>query len=226
MSSSASPTPSLGKATDDLRYASTGKSSVAPTMKSIDALVTDQNPDSAASRRCEAWRDQLIETSPRIRTLLASLAASKCPLTPSRHITFVNCGPTLAGGFGPAVGIQLCANVLQSRQHLEDTLAHELVHAYDFCTRDVRLEDIRHHACTEIRAASLSGDCEWGREIKRGNLGFFGQFEKCVKRRAALAIAFNPSCKGPAHARAVVDEVFPSCIDDTAPFTKDNIVDM
>jgi hypothetical protein len=41
----------------------------------------------------------------------------------------------------------------------ELTLTHELVHAYDHCRAYVDWSNCVHHACSEIRAANLSGDC-------------------------------------------------------------------
>jgi hypothetical protein len=41
----------------------------------------------------------------------------------------------------------------------ELTLTHELVHAYDHCRAYVDWSNCVHHACSEVRAANLSGDC-------------------------------------------------------------------
>ncbi|GLI68677.1 hypothetical protein VaNZ11_013163 [Volvox africanus] len=80
-----------------------------------------------------------------------------------------------------------------------------------------------HHACTEIRAANLSGDCSLLQELLRGNLpllplGWAAQQRACVARRAALSVAMNPTCDGPDAAAAVVEEMMPACLADTAPF--------
>jgi inner membrane protease ATP23 len=40
------------------------------------------------------------------------------------------------------------------------TLTHELVHAYDHCRAYVDWTNCVHHACSEVRAANLSGDCK------------------------------------------------------------------
>ena len=40
------------------------------------------------------------------------------------------------------------------------TLTHELVHAYDHCRAYVDWSNCVHHACSEVRAANLSGDCK------------------------------------------------------------------
>ena len=41
----------------------------------------------------------------------------------------------------------------------ELTLTHELIHAYDHCRAYMNWSNCVHHACSEIRAANLSGDC-------------------------------------------------------------------
>ena len=42
----------------------------------------------------------------------------------------------------------------------------------------------------------------------------------CVKRRAELSVAMNPSCSSQWKARAAVDRVFDRCFADTAPFDR------
>ena len=58
-----------------------------------------------------------------------------------------------SGGFSPNHGILLCANEVRNRGHLEDTMAHEMVHAYDHLRWKVDWvgkKDLRHAACTEV----------------------------------------------------------------------------
>ena len=44
---------------------------------------------------------------------------------------------------------------------MENMLAHELIHAYDVhARRNMNWMDLKHHACSEVRAANLS-DCHW-----------------------------------------------------------------
>ena len=86
-----------------------------------------------------------------------------------------------AGKFDPHSGrIEICEEAIQSVSHVEDTLSHELIHAYDHCRIEwqedsnllcigIVFVDLRHLACSEIRAANLSGDCKWSREFMRGN---------------------------------------------------------
>jgi inner membrane protease ATP23 len=117
----------------------------------------------------------------------------------------------------------LCHNRIQHAREVELALTHELVHAYDFCrARDLDLRDCRHHACTEVRAAALSGDCSFSQELLRGNLSesLVGQYKRCVRRRAAMSVAMNPHCSGPGEAEAAVAAVLPQCFRDTDPWPR------
>ena len=46
-------------------------------------------------------------------------------------------------------------------------VAHELVHAFDSCRAALDARDCAHVACTEVRAANLSGDCDFSVELAR-----------------------------------------------------------
>jgi mitochondrial inner membrane protease ATP23 len=129
------------------------------------------------------------------------------------------CDTMRAGGFSPDHGILLCSNYMMSKGHAEDTLAHEMVHAWDHLRFKVDWSNIRHHACSEIRASSLSGECRWTREtFTRGIWDYTAHHQECVRRRAALSVRAHPDCKDEEHAKKVVNEVFDSCFADTRPF--------
>ena len=124
-----------------------------------------------------------------------------------------------SGGFDTNYGILVCANKLRNRGHLEDTLAHEMVHAYDHMRFKLDPYDLRHAACMEIRASALSGECRWTREFfTRGQWNITQQLQECVRRRAALSVAGRPSCKDDVQAARVVNEVWDSCFNDTRPY--------
>ena len=74
--------------------------------------------------------------------------------------------------------------------------------------------------CAQVRAANLSGDCSFGQELLRGNLGVRGQQRACVRRRAELSVALNPACSRSGAARAAVDGCLDECLADTAPFER------
>jgi len=96
--------------------------------------------------------------------------------------------------------------------------------------RSLDWADCDHHACSEVRAAALSGDCSFGAEASRGNWGLRAQAQACARRRAALSVAMNPACGGgggafgsrggDGKAREAVDRVFAACFADTAPFDR------
>lgn len=141
-----------------------------------------------------------------------------CP-TPREFFRVEECGESTTGGFRPGEGVTLCRNNLYGGRDVDDLLAHELVHAYDHCrAKDLDWAKCEHHACSEVRAAALSGDCDFGNEFARGHWRVKGQLRRCARRRAELSVALNPYCASPGRAEAAVDRVFERCLRDTAPF--------
>ncbi|ERT00754.1 uncharacterized protein SPSK_07840 [Sporothrix schenckii 1099-18] len=183
-------------------------------------------------KRCEDARDYMLKYSPIVRFMAekttqlgghkldsSNIVCARCPArvteTPEGELRIVRQG----GGFHPDYGILLCANEMRDRKHLEDNLAHELVHAYDHLRWKVDWDDLRHAACSEIRASMLSGECRWTREsITRGNWTLTQQFQRCVRMRAIQSLTARPRCKDDVHATKVVNEVWDSCFSDTRPF--------
>ena len=198
-----------------------------------------QTPEEeSAQRRCEQWKDDLLRSSPMVRFMVRRLTLVACnPLTPrgTDDVGELNappkrliapCPPDIAGGFSPSppgrppseAGLLLCANRIFSKAHLEDTLAHEMIHWWDHCRFHVDWSNLRQHACSEIRAASLSGDCRWTRELQRRHFKFIKQHQECTRRRAILSVKSNPACPDEAAAEHAVDDVWGSCFHDTRPF--------
>lgn len=100
-------------------------------------------------------------------------------------------------------------------------MSHELVHAYDDCRVAVDRNDLRHIACTEIRAANLSGDCDFSEEISRSGFRFevAGLQQKCVRKRTVQSLEMNTATgMSREEIERVVDHVFPACYKDTSPF--------
>ncbi|KAH8150369.1 uncharacterized protein LAJ45_05580 [Morchella importuna] len=170
-------------------------------------------------RRCEKNRDYLLRYSPIVRFMLKSVQQVGGDLS-AENIKCLPCdGALRTGGFSPQYGIMLCQNRLD-RGRMEDTLAHEMVHAYDHLRFNVNWDDLKHHACSEIRASSLSGECRWTREaFTRGVWDFTQQHQACVRRRATISVSLHPKCKDDAEAAKIVDMVFDSCFADTRPFS-------
>ncbi|EGN93536.1 hypothetical protein SERLA73DRAFT_115543 [Serpula lacrymans var. lacrymans S7.3] len=168
-------------------------------------------------RNCEKWKNELMNYSPSVVFMLKHLKMSGCPVSPS-NIACAPCDMTRSGGFHPAGAIILCQGHFMDKKHMEDTLTHELIHMYDHCKFNVDWYNLRHHACSEIRANSLSGDCRFMRELGRGFVAFSKQHQACVRRRAVLSVRVNPSCPDEAAAERAVNEVWESCFNDTRPF--------
>ena len=119
-------------------------------------------------------------------------------------------------------GVVLCQEVVDDPRVPESlvrrTLLHEFIHAYDDCRVNVDYSNLEHVACTEVRAAMLSGDCDFWTEVQRRNVGFKSQGARCARRRAEISVATNPACASAEQARLAVDAVFERCFQDTAPF--------
>ncbi|KAJ6298678.1 hypothetical protein OIU76_019769 [Salix suchowensis] len=71
--------------------------------------------------------------------------------------------------------IMVCSNHMITQDDVNQVVKHELIHAYDDC-RAANLDwaDCAHHACSEIRAGHLSGDCHYKRELLRGYMKLRG----------------------------------------------------
>ncbi|KAF0981062.1 hypothetical protein FDP41_012850 [Naegleria fowleri] len=119
-------------------------------------------------------------------------------------------------------GILLCEDVMDRYSKADDktVILHELIHAFDDCRAMVNWKSCEQMACAEIRASSLSGECGFLYETKRGNVGSLrGQFMNCVKRRATLSLNHSSVCHGENNSKTV-EQVFQKCFNDTEPFIK------
>lgn len=195
-----------------------------PTTREAYFRTKDTLHEARDCARCDADKAWLFAYSPIIRFLkhnldLLSPASGEATIT-AANVRCRRCTTSQSGGFDPEYGILVCANHLRNRGHLEDTLAHEMVHAYDHLRFKLDPYDLRHAACMEIRASTLSGECRWTREFfTRGQWSLTQQLQECVRRRAALSVANRPACGGDmVKAERVVSEVWDSCFNDTRPF--------
>ena len=104
--------------------------------------------------------------------LMDALRQAGCPVS-SGQIDCIQCDDATEGARYDVTNkrITLCQNYIQSGTQVEDALSHELIHAYDDCrVKDFDQRNCKQVACSEIRAANLSGDCKWTREMLRGNV--------------------------------------------------------
>ncbi|KAI2637451.1 peptidase M76 family-domain-containing protein [Xylaria nigripes] len=179
---------------------------------------------------CEKWRDFALQHAPTVVFLRQKIEALNGKIDAS-NVVCARCPTRLtedgqvhlqSGGFDPRSGILICANQISSRSHMEDTLAHEMVHAWDHLRWKmdwVGDKDLKHAACTEIRASMLSGECRWTKEaFTRGNWKLTQQFQDCVRKRAVQSLLARPRCKDDVQAVKAVNQVWDSCFSDTRPF--------
>jgi inner membrane protease ATP23 len=168
--------------------------------------------------RCEKNKEWSMNFSPTVRFLMEQVQRAGGNMN-KNSILCGHCDEMKAGGFNPELGILICQNRIFDKLKFEDTLAHELIHAYDHCKFNVDWGDLRHHACSEIRASSLSGECRAMNQLVRNNIMKFSKgHQECVKRRATISVRGNPNCKSEEQAAKVVDQVFDSCFADSRPF--------
>ena len=160
---------------------------------------------SEAFNKCETVKNRAITQCPRVVFLLEAIRKLGCNVGDAPEKTFVSCtklDETKAGGFqlqgseDPHIFLSEDIAVSLGARQVEQTLVHELVHAFDQCRAKVTWENLLHHACTEVRASALSGECDLVEEVNRGIMRKIGgQGEACVRRRAELSVAMNPSCR-------------------------------
>ncbi|KAK3285345.1 hypothetical protein CYMTET_7047 [Cymbomonas tetramitiformis] len=169
--------------------------------------------------KCDKALDYAMARNPMVKFMIDAMEKSGCKIDKS-FFTVQNCGSSkFVGGFELPAGILLCSDAFVSQEQLDHTVTHELIHAFDHCrAKNLDWYDCRHHACSEVRAAALSGDCNWKQEVYRQNFGLKAQHQACVKRRAELSLKINPYCKD--IAKKAVEEVFDTCYRDTAPFDR------
>ncbi|KAM9704961.1 mitochondrial inner membrane protease ATP23 homolog isoform 2-T2 [Menidia menidia] len=114
--------------------------------------------------------------------------------------------------------IVLCQNNIHQQPHMTRVVTHELVHAFDHCRAHVHwFSDLRHLACSEVRAANLSGDCSFSTEAGRLNFGLKQHHQACVRGRALRSILTVRKISRE-EAERIVDQVFQSCFNDHEPF--------
>jgi inner membrane protease ATP23 len=107
-------------------------------------------------KRCESQRDWLLQYSPIIRFMSDNIKQLGGDLG-KHNMRCRRCETGMQGGFDPRYGIKLCANYVDTKSQMEDTMAHEMVHAYDHLRFKVDWEskDLKHVACTEVSICEL-----------------------------------------------------------------------
>ncbi|KAF2075620.1 hypothetical protein CYY_003088 [Polysphondylium violaceum] len=156
---------------------------------------------------------KVLKESPVLKYIIKDMVRLGC-LPP-----IIKCAPCKEESFGyfePEEGIVICDNIQNFPQNIRNTVVHEMVHAYDMCKVKLDTFNCQHLACTEIRAANLSGDCKWEMELIRGQSSIFNHLKECTKRRAVGSLQTNPLCRD--IAQKSVDLAWDKCNVDYSPF--------
>ncbi|KAF2308423.1 hypothetical protein GH714_009512 [Hevea brasiliensis] len=116
---------------------------------------------------CQDMIRRSLRTS-KVKFLKEHLEKAGCGVG-DNFIKAVNCDKNISGGYVRGEGIIVCSNQMNIQDEVNQVVIHELIHAYDDC-RAANLDwaTCAHHACSEIRAGHLSGDCHYKRELLRG----------------------------------------------------------
>lgn len=182
----------------------------------IGLKLSSEEQDKEDHRRCQNIIDTLLEQSPMVQYLLTGLKKAQCPID-RQSFQCVPCDHPSTGFFSPSTGVSLCQNFIVNKRQVEETISHELIHAYDYCTREFDYNNCSQVACSEIRAAALSGDCRWINEFMRGHYTLGNQYKECVRRRALMSIESLPICKDKNPSK-LIDSILDLCMSDTRPF--------
>ncbi|XP_032361116.1 mitochondrial inner membrane protease ATP23 homolog [Etheostoma spectabile] len=171
------------------------------------------------NHKCQVMLQFAMETSPYAKLLLSAMQSSGCKVLKERHFSCEDCDGTVSGGFdAESSQIVLCQNNIHQQSHMNRVVTHELIHAFDHCRAHVDwFNNFRHLACSEIRAANLSGDCSFSNEVSRFNFGLKEHHQECVRGRALRSILAVRKISRE-EAEKIVDEVFHTCFNDHEPF--------
>ena len=171
------------------------------------------------------------KSSPFIDLLLHALSDAGCPLKPEHHISIEDCDKrhNIIGAFDSFNNqIVLCRNRINQLQtsnkvtSVQQTLSHELIHAYDHCRADVDFyNNPAHMMCSEIRAAALSGECMFRKNFVEATLsGLKSYHQTCVKRTALASFrALHPQWNQD-KSQMLLEKIFFNCYNDTSPFDR------
>ncbi|KAL1507253.1 hypothetical protein AB1Y20_008102 [Prymnesium parvum] len=189
-----------------------------------EAIEAEQG-DPYEKSRCQELVSKAFVRCPKIRVLADALSA--LGVEKDKLVHCIHCPSSeAAGGYMPSQReVVLCQQwVSREPSEVENTLAHEMIHAYDDARAFIDWNNLTQHACTEIRAAHISGDCSFRRELDRGNL--FTQYiagagDRCVRRRAELSLTM--SCGDADAAHAAVNRAWKVCRNDFAPFERGQV---
>ncbi|TYZ57738.1 hypothetical protein PybrP1_001236 [[Pythium] brassicae (nom. inval.)] len=123
----------------------------------------------------------------------------------------------------PPPTVVFCANRLHSEREVEETMVHELIHAYDFTVRKMDLTKSDLLACSEIRSARES-ECFQKATLLAAllpDVEFFNKSSRWLHMRCVREHAVRSTqSMFPVEAQSEVDKMFTQCYADNSPFER------
>ncbi|KAE9590253.1 hypothetical protein Lal_00028099 [Lupinus albus] len=177
------------------------------------------SPPTTTVKECQTMI-QITLQNPTVKFLRQQMEKAGCPV-PDSFFRAAYCPLHRAaqGAFMRGKGVFVCSNYTVLQEQVDRVIIHELIHAFDDCRAKINWNNCAHHACSEIRAGHLSGDCHFKRELLRGFLKLRGQGQECVRRRVMESLSANPNCGGSV-AKDSMEAVWDICYNDTKPFDR------
>ncbi|TMW55023.1 hypothetical protein Poli38472_013785 [Pythium oligandrum] len=123
----------------------------------------------------------------------------------------------------PPPTVVFCANRLHSAKEVEETMVHELIHAYDFTVRSMDITKSDLLACSEIRSARESECYRMARLLANAipDVAFFQKSATWLNRQCVRDHAIRSTrSMFPDKAKDEVDKMFNQCYADQSPFTQ------
>ncbi|XP_064605349.1 mitochondrial inner membrane protease ATP23 homolog [Liolophura sinensis] len=175
---------------------------------------------SAGNRfKCETNVLWCVQNNPMVKLMMRALKSHGCEVSLRRHVSCENCVGSVSGGFDPVANqVVVCQNTALRRQTCCNVLAHEFLHAFDYCRANVDFENLHHLACTEIRAANMM-HCSYLAALFAGDaspVNIKNRHRECVKSKALLSVLMVRNVTEE-KAREVVDTVFRQMLQDLEP---------
>lgn len=169
--------------------------------------------------KCERRIFSCVQNSPIVKLMMGALKRSGCPIDIRRHFSCEVCDVSVSGGYDPELNqVVICQNVARSEGMVQGVLTHEMIHMFDWCTREMDFTNIDHLACTEIRAANLT-HCSFLSAWTQGDASPFRiaqQHQDCVKTKAMQSVLAVRKVTTE-EAIAAVERVFDRCYADMEP---------
>ncbi len=126
--------------------------------KDVKQLQSDIVQDTKYHLTCEKTLEKVLLRNTKVHHILDAIENLGCPL-PKNFFSCRSCEEQqISGGImidvvegKPAVPkIVICEDKFVEIETFENTLIHELIHAYDICRAKIDFQNCVQHACTEV----------------------------------------------------------------------------